>query len=82
MKYLLVTALILMVFWLWRHNRQAPKNTAPPPRTPASADQATGIAEMVACSVCQVHLPKSEALIGHGKTAHYCSEAHRREAGD
>ena len=37
------------------------------------------IMEIVACKVCQVHLPKSEALIG--SDGFYCSEAHRREAG-
>ena len=74
MKYLLVIGLVLLVFFLWRHNRQAVKRSAPrqQPGAPAAAT------EMVACSVCQVHLPKSEALIGQGGI--YCSEAHRRQA--
>jgi uncharacterized protein len=78
MKYLLVIAFVLVVFWLWRHNRQAPGHAAPPPRTRAKASAPKGITEMVACDVCHVHLPKSEALAG-GK-GFYCSEAHRREA--
>jgi uncharacterized protein len=39
----------------------------------------TAVAEMVACEVCGLHLPKSEALIA-GKGI-YCSDAHRRQAG-
>ncbi|MDB5869892.1 MAG: hypothetical protein JWP96_2224 [Polaromonas sp.] len=78
MKYLLIMALVLVVFWLWRHNRQAEKNAAPPQARPnVAAGQA--VTEIVACEVCHVHLPQSEALIG--RSGFYCSEAHRREAG-
>ena len=78
MKYLLVIVLVLVVFFLWRHNRQAQKNaaSAPHPRPDASAV----VTEMVACGVCKVHLPMSEALIG--QDGFYCSEAHRRQAAD
>lgn len=83
MKYLIVLALIAGVFWFWRQDRLAEKKAArtPPPRAPSS--QGKGITEMVACDVCHVHLPKSEALIAH-KGAHqgiYCCDAHRRQAG-
>lgn len=83
MKYLLVTALVLVVFWLWRHNRQAERKAAQsdgasrPDRATKKSAQAT---EVVACSVCQVHLPRAEAVTGHKGL--YCSEAHRRQAGD
>jgi uncharacterized protein len=79
MKYLLVILLILVVFWLWRSGRPSPKKTAPPGRAPSKSSEAKEITEMVACGVCHVHLPKSEALIG--RDGFYCSEAHRREAG-
>lgn len=79
MKYLLLTALIVGIVWLWHRNReQAIKNAAASARPPARPDQA--VTEIVACSVCQVHLPKSEALIGRQGSL-YCCEAHRREAG-
>ena len=80
MKYLLVILLILVVFWLWRSSRQAEKPAAQPrpPGKPAPADKE--LTEMVACGICHVHLPKSEALIGRDGGV-YCSEAHRREAG-
>lgn len=79
MKYLLVIALIFGVFWLWRNNRLAEKDAARPmpPRAPSSAG--TSVTEMVACDVCHVHLPRSEALIG--SQGIYCSDAHRRQAG-
>ena len=76
MKYLLVIVLVAVVFWLWRHNRQAEKRAASATRQRSGSPTAT--TEMVACSVCQVHLPKSEALIGQDGI--YCSEAHRRQA--
>jgi uncharacterized protein len=78
MKYLLVIGLALLVFWLWRHNRQAEKEAAQVRRRPNGLAEKE-ITEIVACKVCQVHLPKSEALIGGD--GFYCSEAHRREAG-
>lgn len=81
MKYLLVTALILVVFWLWRHNRDAEKNAAENSRNdrPRRAAKETGVAQMVACDICHVHLPRSEALIGDKGI--YCSDAHRRQGG-
>lgn len=84
MKYLLVMVLVLAVFWLWRHNRQAERDEAARARPRPPSGQGRGTTEMVACDVCQVHLPRSEALIGtksiQGKNGIYCSEAHRRQA--
>ena len=52
MKYLLVMALVLVVFWLWRHNRQVDRNDAERSRPPAKPSREA--TEMVACAVCQV----------------------------
>ena len=79
MKYLLVITFALVVFWLWRHNRQVEKKAHQAPRAHSNAAEGKAITEMVACPVCNVHLPKSEAL--PGPDGFYCSEAHRREAG-
>ena len=76
MKYLLVVLLILVVFWLWQSGRKSLLKAPRPAAKPADDPQIT---EVVACGVCHVHLPRSEALIGQG--GFYCSEAHRREAG-
>ena len=75
MKYLLVILLVLVVFWIWRSGRPSQKPAAQPQRRPEKSGPPP---EMVACGVCHVHLPKSEALIGGD--GFYCSEAHRREA--
>jgi uncharacterized protein len=77
MKYLLVMGLVLGAFWIWRHNREAERSSsAPRPPTP---QREPAVTEMVACDICHVHLPRTEALIGNRGT--YCSEAHRRQAG-
>ena len=78
MKYLLVIVLALVVFWLWRNSRQAERHAAQPRHPPNKPTAGKEITEMVACDVCHVHLPKSDALIG--RDGFYCSEAHRREA--
>ena len=80
MKYLVVAALGVVVFWLGRNNREAEKKETAATRPPSPPRQATEVTEMVACEVCQVHLPRSEALIGL-KGGFYCSDAHRRQAG-
>lgn len=79
MKYLLIFAILMVGLWLWRSNRRAERHDAAvkppagrrPPQIPAT--------EIVACDVCHVHLPRSEALMGPGGV--YCSEHHRRQAG-
>ena len=78
MKYLLVIALCFGVVWLWRHNRQAHKSESL--RKNASGAARLPAVEIVACDVCGVHLPKTEALVGRNGAAYYCSDAHRREA--
>lgn len=79
MKYLLVMALVLVVFWVWRRNRETERNDAAAARPPAPPQREPAVTEMVACGICGVHLPKSEALIG--ARGIYCSDAHRRQAG-
>lgn len=76
MKYLLVILLILVVFWLWQSGRKSQPKAPRPAARPADDSPVT---EVVACGVCHVHLPRSEALIG--QDGFYCSEAHRRDAG-
>jgi uncharacterized protein len=81
MKYLLIFALVMVGLWLWRskrpdHSSSPNENQADKARGPAPDKEAT---EIVACGVCHVHLPRTEALIGPGGV--YCSAAHRRQAG-
>lgn len=78
MKYLLVLLLVVVVVWLWSNNRRIEKRRADESRRPTQAAQSTALTEIVACDICQVHLPRSEALIGNKGV--YCSDAHRRQA--
>jgi uncharacterized protein len=78
MKYLVVLLLVFVVFWLWSNNRRIEKKQADDARRPQQASQNNALTEIVACDVCQVHLPRSEALIG--SKGIYCSDAHRRQA--
>lgn len=75
MKYLLVLVLLAVVFWLWRHQRQANQRAAARKAQP----QQLSTVSVVACAVCQVHLPRSEALVG--PRGNYCCDAHRQQHG-
>jgi uncharacterized protein len=70
MKYLLVIALVFVVYLFWRAGRRAkmrpPKAGAAPPSAPQ---------DMVRCPVCSVHLPANDAV--PGRLASYCSAQHR-----
>jgi uncharacterized protein len=79
MKYLLVTTLIVVVFWLWRHNREVERDEARRKREPVPHQPSPEATEVVACAVCQVHLPRTDAL--PGRNGFYCGDAHRRQAG-
>ena len=79
MKYFLVMALVLGVFWMWRHNRHVKKEEKDGARRKATVQNLPPV-DIVACAVCEVHLPKSEALTGDG--GYYCCDAHRRQAGN
>jgi uncharacterized protein len=82
MKYLLIFSLTIAVIWLWRSKRRSSRSDkgnahSPKPQPPHRERRLTST-EIVACDVCAVHLPQTEALIGgHGV---YCSDAHRRQA--
>ncbi len=78
MKYLLVFALVLVGLWLWRNNRRADLHQASKKTARRPAPTPVLPTEIVACDVCHVHLPRSEALTGPGGV--YCSAAHRRQA--
>ena len=75
MKYLIVLAVIAVVYALWRSQRSEsarPGAAAPRPRGPAVQD-------MVRCAHCGVHVPKDEALWKAGRS--YCCQAHQDRGG-
>ena len=75
MKYLLVIAIVVAAVWLWRANRPAARREAAPPRP---QDQAR-VQDMVSCAVCDLHVPRADALAGRQGTL-YCSAGHRQHA--
>ena len=79
MKYLVVIGLVLVVLWIWRNNRRADINHANAKAARDDPHPSGEATEIVACDLCNVHLPRSEALTGPGGV--YCSAAHRRQAG-
>ena len=74
MKYLIVLAVIAVVYALWRSQRTGPNRqdrATPRPRSGMAQD-------MVSCARCGVHLPKDEALWKAGRS--YCCQAHQNQS--
>ena len=80
MKYLLLLGFVLAVVWLWRSSRRSPLAKTQPQPAPMQPAAQRGVTEIVACNVCQVHLPRSDALIGRDGEGTYCCAAHRDQA--
>ncbi len=70
MKYLLLFALLGVVWWSWKKRRDVP-----PAVRPGGDVQAEN---MLVCAYCGVHLPESDAL--HDGPAAYCNQAHLNAA--
>jgi uncharacterized protein len=71
MKYLLLFALLAVVWWMWKK-----RSALPPADGGARRDRAPE--KMVVCAHCGVHLPESDS-ISDGE-AIYCNAAHRDAA--
>lgn len=68
MKYLLLIAVALVLWWVWKKRTEQPLPKAPPAVKSAE--------NIVACAHCGVLHPVSES---HAEEGHqFCSEAHRR----
>ena len=82
MKYLLIFGLTIAVIWLWQGKRRSALTEKTRPQQPKTQSRPRQLptTEIVACDVCSVHLPRTEALTsGRGV---YCSDAHRRQVED
>lgn len=73
MKYLLVLAVVLVAFYVWRNNRITDRSQTRPPPSPAASRLPV---VMVACQLCGTHLPQGETV--KGSLGPYCSAEHRR----
>ena len=72
MKFLLVLAVLLVAFWVWRNNRVSES----PPERPKRRDAHLPL-PMIACDHCGTHLPEDEAV--KGSDGRYCCQEHRRQ---
>lgn len=75
MKYLLVMAVVLVAFWIWRHNRLGSRDRSQPPPAVPRAPNTPAI--MVTCAHCGMHLPEVEAVRGQ-QGGVFCCPEHRR----
>lgn len=75
MKYLLVLAVVLVAFYLWRGNRRDSMRAPPPPAPPRPL---AAPETMARCAQCGMHLPETDAVTG--RRGSYCSPAHRDQA--
>jgi len=66
-RLIFIIAVIAVIYWLLKSYLRQPTQNS----TPETSE------DMVRCSQCGVHLPKSESILAGGEF--FCSEAHRRE---
>ncbi len=78
MKYLIVTAIVFIGFWLWRNNRNSAGNEERARKAPAQPAQPR-LQDMVGCAICELHVPRADAVAGRKGTL-YCSAEHRQRA--
>jgi uncharacterized protein len=74
MKYLVLLAVLVIAYMVWRNARLEHKDSARRPPSPGTPQ------EMVSCPVCGLHLPKPDAVRG-ADGLFYCSQEHRLSAG-
>lgn len=75
MKYLLVLAVLLIAFGVWR-SRRPPQDAEQRPHRPGTSANTPLI--MVSCRVCGAHVPQNEAVAG--EQGAYCSQDHWQQA--
>jgi uncharacterized protein len=71
-KFILLLALGIVVYLIVSRMRREgrPPQAPPPPSQPKVAE------DMVRCSLCGVHLPRSESFTSRGQF--YCTDEHRQ----
>lgn len=79
MKYLLLLAVVGVVWWMLRSRGRVPGPGAKPPSPPApgAAGRPARSTPMLACAHCGVHMPQTEAVFDPAGRA-YCSAAHQQ----
>lgn len=70
MKYLVLLAVLVVAFGIWRSRRRSEVASSSETRRPLALPQ-----DMVACAHCGVHVPQADAVVLAGHT--FCSAEHR-----
>jgi uncharacterized protein len=78
MKYLVLLVVLVVAYMMWRNARIERGSGGGEARGPGGTPGLPQ--EMVSCPVCDLHLPKSEAVAGSDGRL-YCTHEHRRRAG-
>jgi len=71
-KFGLFLIVLVAAFWFLKHHAAGQPSKPNHSRKQTAAPDP--VANMVACAVCAVHLPASDAL--QGKNGHYCCPEH------
>ena len=75
MKFLVLAAVLIIAYLVWRNGRLEHRRDDPARRPGPAAPQ-----EMVSCAFCGLHLPQPDAVRG-GDGRFYCGNEHRLRAG-
>jgi uncharacterized protein len=81
MKYLLVLAVLVIAWMLWRSGRRRADDEASTAARPGPAPAPALPQDMVRCPVCALHLPRPDAVAGSSGRLYCCAE-HRRDGGN
>lgn len=77
MKALVVLAVLLFGFWLWRSGRRSVADDDRPAAAPKPPARGSAV-EMIECAHCGVHCAQPDTV--DGRRGRYCSAEHRRLA--
>jgi len=77
MKYLILIAVVLVVLWFLRNQRRDGRSEG----TGARREPPARPQDMVRCTVCGVHLPRTDALPGPDGRLYCCAEHRSRASG-
>lgn len=79
MKYLLLLLVLVVAYVWWSSQRRASQAQKSAPKLRPAPVPPPAPQEMVTCAVCQVHLPRTDAL-AQGLRYYCCTEHQHRHA--
>lgn len=77
MKIALILLAVIAAIWFFKASRRGAGNSRKTPPEDAKKPEVPAL-DMVRCHLCEMHLPKPDAI--EGKKGSYCSLEHRRQA--